>query len=209
MRTPTPTVPPTLTPLATATATLTPSRTPTFTPPRTPTRTPTLTATRTPMPAGTPAGDLLPTSLQAPNAAMAGQTVAVHWVVQQTNGVLRPAGAWNDALYLSTQPAWNASATQLVTLANKAVNPTAAYQQTNVMVQIPNVTGGPYYFVLRVDDQGQVYETNEMNNVGWTAVTIAGGPTPTRTAPPPPPTPMRTPTPTATDPQGPTPTATP
>jgi subtilase family serine protease len=110
------------------------------------------------------APDLTPTALVGPSSATPQQLIEVWWTVQnQGAGIAWPS--WYDQIYLSTDVVWDNSDTAL-TYATRpfAVEPDGSYTLT-VAATIPNVSAGSYYLLVRTDVNGNVYESNEANNV--------------------------------------------
>lgn len=72
---------------------------------------------------------------------------------------------WSDNLYFSTDDVWDDQDTPIGWgfWWYEAVAPGGSYSQTHT-VNLPQVPAGSYYLILRVDDSGNVYESNEANN---------------------------------------------
>ncbi len=92
---------------------------------------------------------------------------------------------WLDRVYFSTNEVWDAADTLLSTVYKTGSLPSGGtYSQTNT-VTLPNVSGGTYYLLLKVDDAQSSYvveESVETNNVlaipvavGLSSLTVSNG----------------------------------
>lgn len=117
--------------------------------------------------------DLEPFALSAPSLVFAGEEVQVGWdVANRGISVARPT--WEDAVYLITTPdpsgayAELGRASHTTSLASGGV-----YSATNT-VRIPEVVPADYYFVVSVNDSGNLLELRSENNGLWVPVKVLG-----------------------------------
>ena len=110
--------------------------------------------------------DLAPLALQVPDPLTAppNPTVSIVWGV--TNQGAGPALAYKwDALYLSSQPVLDDSATYVSSVfeySSLAVG--ESYWRTN-LVQLPLIQSGQYYLIFKTDYYNEVAESDENNNL--------------------------------------------
>jgi subtilase family serine protease len=110
--------------------------------------------------------DLAPLALQVPDPLTAPPhpTVSIVWGV--TNQGAGPAWGYKlDALYLSSQPVLNDSATYVSSFYEYS-SPAAgeSYWRTN-QLQLPLIQSGQYYLIFKTDYYNDVAESDENNNV--------------------------------------------
>jgi len=115
--------------------------------------------------------DLTPTALAGPASAVAGQQIPVSWTVgNQGTGEARPS--WYDYIYLSTDNVWDGQDRLIGQLSRGlGVAAGASYSQAQT-VGLPQVPAGGYYLILRVDANGNLYESDETNNERTVAITL-------------------------------------
>ena len=120
------------------------------------------------------ASDLAPVTVTAPATAGARERVEVSWTIKN-QGEVTAQPSWTDALFLSTDNAWDQEDMRL-TAADRTLSlaPGSSYLVTTVF-DIPNVPPGKYHLLLRNDHNGNVTEKTETNNV-WTAPITIGLP---------------------------------
>ena len=119
-----------------------------------------------------PPADLQVTSVTAPTNAVASQLINVRWTVANNGNNQTSSGYWYDAIYLSTNSAFNFNqSTLLGTYGHFGVlNLTSNYVQ-NVSVTVPanlfatNLPVATYYLFVDADAGNAVYELNKTNNV--------------------------------------------
>ncbi len=116
-------------------------------------------------------------SVTGPTFSSPGETASFSWTIQ--NSSLNPArGTWQDSLYLSTDSIWD-SGDVLIGQAPRSepVGPSGAYVG-NLNVQLPAMPAGLYHVIVRTDSRNSIRESNELNNIGFSAgqttVTIPG-----------------------------------
>ena len=111
-----------------------------------------------------PPSDLEVSLIGIPDSARTGEPVQLQWTV--TNNSSEPAtGAWADAAYLSTDPAWDVTDRPIGKVSFEGtLLPGESY--TSVLdTVLPTVTPGDYRVIVRADIFNQVYEdVGELNN---------------------------------------------
>jgi len=118
------------------------------------------------------APDLTPTELQASTNAAVGQPLQVSWVVKN-QGTADAPPSWTDQLYLSRDNVWDVTDTPLVSAERSAVVATGAVYLVTTIATLPVVPVGDYYLVLRVDLNGSLFESSELNNERAAAITLS------------------------------------
>ena len=98
-----------------------------------------------------------------------GQPLEVRWTAANT-GDATASGSWLDTVYLSTDGTVDGAIKSVAFARPTALGPGESYEQ-QVSLTLPNGIEGTYYFVIKVDSQGQVAEFDgEGNNI------LASGP---------------------------------
>lgn len=117
--------------------------------------------------------DLVISSISAQNNLLAGQTFTVQWIGQNEGMAAVSAGAWNDAVYLSSDQILDANDRRLaVRLVNGPLGIGATYQ-AQAQAIIPQVPAGDYYLIVKADGEDYVFEgTQENNNTNFVPVQI-------------------------------------
>ena len=119
--------------------------------------------------------DLVPTVINPPANATAGQPLDLVWSVAN-QGEATANGPWYDAVYLSENATLETGDQRLARRTyNGNLVPGAVYTQT-ASVNIPQGISGIYYLLLQTDSRNDVYEhgAEDNNVVGWPiTVTIA------------------------------------
>jgi len=117
------------------------------------------------------APDLVPTAFTAPGRGGTGLSISVSWTVAN-QGAGPTTGAWNDVVYLSTDPVCCVNDAVLGRMAiNVPVLPGRTYVRTQSL-PIPNVPPGQYYLILRVDAERRLAEADDANNQRVIPLTI-------------------------------------
>ncbi|MEZ6062667.1 MAG: CARDB domain-containing protein [Planctomycetaceae bacterium] len=119
-------------------------------------------------------------SVTTPPTAFSGQQTVIQWVVENTGTGSTNSPSWSDAIYLSTDAFYDASDLFLGTAVNPSfLVPGDSYLNSR-LVTLPEGIDDSYYFIVRTDIYGQVFEfENEGDNI------TAGGPTDVMLTPPP------------------------
>jgi hypothetical protein len=109
--------------------------------------------------------DLQVANLIAPAAAEPGEQVQVSWTVRN-EGSAAITATWQDAIYLSSSPTLDATATLIATVSQTAGLASHAQYAGTANVRLPAVLPGNYYLIVDVDRRYQVpNENNRANNV--------------------------------------------
>ncbi len=110
--------------------------------------------------------DLKPFALQVP-AIITGppwpQISAVWGVTNHGRGNAVPFSGWLDNLYISTNNTPNDGIQLTSVFKTETVLAGATYWQTN-MIQLPVAESGTYYLILKVNEYGQLAESDQSNN---------------------------------------------
>jgi hypothetical protein len=127
-----------------------------------------------------PPPDLAVTSIKAPDQSFSGQPIALSWTVTNQGAGPTIADTWTDAVYMSSNPVLDSSATLLGTFTHKGALAAAATYTDNESPTLPAGVSGQFYFLVKVDTGGLVFENGALaNNIGATAVkTVNLTPTP-------------------------------
>ena len=119
--------------------------------------------------------DLAPIALQVPGNITGPPYPSLTFTWGVTNrGIGAAVGYyyWSDSLYISTNAVFDSSALFVAGLSEAGpVAPGAAYWRTNA-ARLPVVKSGAYYFFFVADAGGQLFESNESNNVLVEPVTL-------------------------------------
>ena len=113
------------------------------------------------------------TAAIAPAEAAANETIAVSWTVENTGSAPAPAD-WSDAVYLSSDAAWDTGDTRIADEAIAAETPLAAGGSyvINRSVMLPAASEGSYYLIFKVDADEDQGETDENDNTYSLAITL-------------------------------------
>lgn len=120
----------------------------------------------------TPAPDLAVSSVQATGTPLAGQSIRVHWTVDNLGSGSPLPTDWTMSVYLSQDPLLGGDLHLGSQAGGGSLAPAASYQDS-MDVELPSYISGPYYLVVKADAQNQVYEAGaEGNNTLATPVNI-------------------------------------
>jgi len=111
----------------------------------------------------TPPADLVVSSMAPPSSGSPGEPITINWAVQNS-GANPATGLWNDAVYLSSDQTWDIS--DILIGRQTQLGPLASGQSYNgqLTTNLPAISLGNYYVIVRPDVQNRVRETNEENN---------------------------------------------
>ncbi len=119
-----------------------------------------------------PPPDLTVTSVKAPAQDFSGQPMNLSWAVANNGTGQTATDSWTDAVYLSSQATLDASATLLGTFTHQGVLATLSSYTDSETVDLPVGVSGSFYFLVKTDLYGQVFEDGATaNNVGATTTT--------------------------------------
>lgn len=105
--------------------------------------------------------DLVPTALTGPTNVEVGQQMTFYWTVQ--NQGTADAAVFTDYLHVSNDQTLDSSDYGTAWIINNNGLAAGESYQDNVTPFAPNMTG-TYYFILEVDMEGDIVESNEDNN---------------------------------------------
>ena len=102
----------------------------------------------------------------AASAAIMGQALDVSWIGRNADGLATTYGSWVDAVYLSTDAAWDAGDLRLGQAAGQSAGPGGTYVGAATVTLPLSVAwpGGTYYVIVIADANGSLGESNELNN---------------------------------------------
>jgi len=117
-----------------------------------------------------PPPDLAVSGVQAPAQDFSGQPMKLSWTVSNNGTGPTVASAWTDAVYMSPDASLDAKATLLATFAHQGVLAAGASYTNSETVNLPVGVSGSYYFLVKTDLNGQVFENGATaNNVAATS----------------------------------------
>ena|GEM_PF-1257501 len=122
--------------------------------------------------------DLVATKVEVSSsgAPAAGQYIALSWTVTN-QGVGTVWQRWQDQLYVSSRPSFDASATYLDTLQHAGpLAPGASYTATKSVKLPKNLSAGSHHVLLFTDGTNLIDESDKTNNVAAVAVSTASAP---------------------------------
>jgi subtilase family serine protease len=115
-----------------------------------------------------PPSDLVVTNVTVPVNAVPGQPITINYTIQN-QGADAALGSWFDAVYISADEQWDiGDALVGQVLRSGTVGSGESYTGT-ITANLPGVTPGNYYAIVRSDIRNQVPEVNEANNTGVSA----------------------------------------
>ena len=115
----------------------------------------------------TPPPDLVVTSVQAPSTALANHTLAVNYTVANEGATETPNNYWQDRLYLSIDPVFDAgSDLHLGSMTHYGYLDAGAEYNGTFQVTLPQTLSGVYYAFVVTDFGMEVFELDRTNNSG-------------------------------------------
>lgn len=120
-----------------------------------------------------PPADLTVSQIVVPASAYPGGQVSISWSVTN-QGDFDAIGQWSDAIYLSSDTAWDINDTMIGSVLHSGtVSPAGSYT-SGITADLPGVKPGNYYIIVRTDIKNNVREdTGENNNMGVSTGVIA------------------------------------
>jgi hypothetical protein len=116
-----------------------------------------------------PPPDLTVPVVHAPTDAFSGQPMQVSWTVANNGTGPTVASTWTDAVYMSATNTLDASATLLGTYTHRGILANGNSYTASATVTLPIGVKGSFYFLVKTDIYGQVFENGATgNNVGAT-----------------------------------------
>ncbi len=111
-----------------------------------------------------PSPDLVPSAVQAPPSSFSGQTARVTWTVTNNGTGPTVASGWTDAVYLSTDATLDAGDKLLATVPHDGALDAGAHYDAGQTVTLPVGISGPYFFLVKTDSKGEVFEPGATGN---------------------------------------------
>ena len=123
-----------------------------------------------------PLPNLAVTKVIAPAISFSGQSLTVGWTVANSGTFVTSVADWTDAVYMSAINSLDSTATLLGTFPHSGIlTPGAAYSNTQEVTLPLTMPGSPtlllsgsFYFLVKTDISGAVFEIGATNNVGAT-----------------------------------------
>ncbi len=116
--------------------------------------------------------DLVVNNVLAPANAFSGQNISVSWQVNNSGTGNTANSQWTDAVYFSLDDVWHPFDTYIGGAPSvSALNPGQSYNNTKTYT-IPQNVAGTFYILVLADRFAQVSESDEGNNLGYTAIPI-------------------------------------
>jgi subtilase family serine protease len=107
-------------------------------------------------------GDLEVTNISVPSNVSVGQSIEVFWTVRN-NGPGTAEGTWVDEFLLSTDQALG-SDISLGAASNPSTLAAGATYTASRTITVPPSATGTFFFIVRTDAAGAIFEVNENNN---------------------------------------------
>jgi hypothetical protein len=121
----------------------------------------------------TPPPDLTVTSVTTPATAIAGHSFTFAYKVTDAGAGATPNYNWNDALFLSPTPTFDAhTAISLGQQTHQGSLAAGANYTNTATVSLPNGLTGPYYVFVDTDSASAVFELDKTNNLGGSATAM-------------------------------------
>ena len=119
------------------------------------------------------APDITPIALDAPAAAVIGETIAVSWT-GRNDGSVPALGGWRDAIYVSNDDKYSSDDVFLGYQSHSSSSTVSAggTYDASRSVFLNDLTAGDKFLLLRLDYSRQQGETNEDNNVLAVPITL-------------------------------------
>ncbi|HET6424327.1 MAG TPA: cadherin domain-containing protein [Planctomycetaceae bacterium] len=111
-----------------------------------------------------PPADLVIGTISVPVSAVIGQSATITYTVQNI-GANPARGRWSDALYISTDEAWDVNDAFFGRVLHIGdLLPSASYTES-LTAKLPALPPGNYHVIVRSDIRNNIVEGNEQNNV--------------------------------------------
>ncbi|AFY47683.1 CARDB domain-containing protein,putative collagen-binding protein,Calx-beta domain-containing protein,subtilase family protease [Nostoc sp. PCC 7524] len=112
-----------------------------------------------------PPSDLVVTDIVVPTNAVPGQPITINYTVQN-QGTDAALGSWYDAVYISADNQWDIGDALVGQVLRSGTIASGNSYSGTITANLPGVTPGNYYAIVRSDIRNQVPEINEANNTG-------------------------------------------
>ncbi len=117
-----------------------------------------------------PTPELSVSGVQAPSQDFSGKPMKLNWTVSNIGNGPTVAGAWTDAVYMSPNSTLDSNATLLGTFAHQGVLASGGHYTTSQTVTLPVGVSGSFYFLVKTDLNGQVFQNGQTQyNIGATS----------------------------------------
>ncbi|MDZ4804357.1 MAG: CARDB domain-containing protein [Candidatus Eisenbacteria bacterium] len=120
----------------------------------------------------TPPPDLIASMVVVPAMATAGQPMTVDWTTTNSGSGPAVPADWDVSVYLSTNQYLDGFDINLGTYAHTGVLPASGVISESFGVELPIYTSGPYYVIVDVDRNGEVYEAGAEVNRAHAVVNV-------------------------------------
>ncbi len=115
--------------------------------------------------------DLVAGTITIPVDGSPGRSASITYRVDNLSGNAAPGG-WQDRLYISADDVWDIDDALFGEVVHGDDLPANDFYTETVEADLPGLTPGAYYVLLRTDIRGQVVETDEDNNFGASLETV-------------------------------------
>ena len=112
-----------------------------------------------------PQTDLTVIAANPPATASPGENATFQWTVKNIGGNTA-IGRWTDALYLSKDQTWDIGDTLIGRVDHSGPLAAGSSYTGTLTAELPAVTPGNYYLIVRADVKNRVPESDETNNIG-------------------------------------------
>ncbi|HQY68331.1 MAG TPA: CARDB domain-containing protein [Pyrinomonadaceae bacterium] len=115
--------------------------------------------------------DLNITNITVPGSAAPGEDATFTWTVQNS-GTNASMGTWLDTVYLSTDTTWDVGDAIVTQQPHTGPVGISETYTTTITTPVPPVETGTYYVIVRTDARNNVRESNEINNLTTSVMSV-------------------------------------
>jgi RHS repeat-associated protein len=121
------------------------------------------------------AADLTPSNVTGSATANSGQNVSASWTVMNVSGAVTSTSSWVDSVYLSLDGTLDASDVLVARVPHTGALAVGATYTGSLPAGtvLPGVLPASYHFIVLVDSQGQMPDSNRSNNTASSGAKIA------------------------------------
>jgi subtilase family serine protease len=115
--------------------------------------------------------DLIVTSVQAPDSAIAGSAITIKWTVKNT-GAYPASGYLKEGIYLSEDTVKDNRDLLLTSVSGRISIVPGQESQQQVTTTLTSLAARKYYVLVYTDLQNNIFESNDSNNIAASARTL-------------------------------------